>query len=100
MKDLTRSLLTFVLMYGTKDRARFEKHAVTLLDKYGVEQAQQQELIDFAYEFFHDVAQRWNQIDIISRGVNNGVGDLDKKLEAITAKLEAIQTKMEQQEKQ
>lgn len=100
MKDLTRSLLTFVLMYGTKDRARFEKHAVTLLDRYGVEETQQRELIDFAFDFFHDVAQRWNQIDIISRGVNNGVDGLETKLEAITAKLEAIQTKMDQQEKQ
>lgn len=100
MKDLTRSLLAFVLIYGTKDRDRFERHATTLLDRYGLEEKDQRELVDFAYEFFFDLGQRFNQIDIISRGVSNGVGDLESKLEAITAKLEAIQTKMEQQEKQ
>jgi hypothetical protein len=95
MKDLTRSLLTFVIMYGTKDRTRFEKYAASILDKYGVEELQQRELIAFAYDFFNDLGQRFNQIDIISRGVHSGVGDLEKKLEAITAKLEAIQSNLE-----
>jgi len=95
MKDLTRSLLTFVIMYGTKDRLRFEKHAAALLEGYGVDEQQQRELIDFAYDFFHDLGQRFNQIDVISRGVHSGVGDLEAKLEAITAKLEAIQVKMD-----
>jgi archaellum component FlaC len=95
MKDLTRSLLTFVLVYGTKDRQRFEKHAASLLDKYGLEEKDQRELIDYAFEFFHDLGQRFNQIDIISRGVNSGVGDLEKKLEAIAEKLSAIDSKLE-----
>jgi archaellum component FlaC len=98
MKDLTRSLLTFVLIYGTKDRERFDRHATTLLDRYGLEEKDQRELIDFAYDFFHDLGQRFNQIDIISRGVNNGVSDLEKKLEAITDKLSAIEIKMQSPE--
>jgi archaellum component FlaC len=94
MKDLTRSLLTFVLVYGTKDRERFDKYAIALLEKYGLEEKDQRELIDFAYEFFHDLGQRFNQIDIISRGVGSGVSDLEKKLEAITEKLASIESKI------
>jgi hypothetical protein len=94
MKDLTRSLLTFVLLYGTKDKTRFERHAYGLLDRYGLAEGDQKELVDYAYEFFHDLAQRFNQIDIISRGVNSGVSELEKKLEAIANKLSAIETKI------
>lgn len=95
MKDLTRSLLTFVLVYGTKDRERFEKHAITLLDRYGLEEKDQKELIDYAFEFFHDLGNRFSQIDVISRGVNSGVSDLEKKLEAIAEKLSSIESKLE-----
>ena len=95
MKDLTRSLLTFVLLYGTKDRARFEKHAYSLLENYGLDEHSQRELVDFAYDFFHDLGQRFQQIDIISRGVHSGMGDLEKKLEVIADKLTAIESKME-----
>lgn len=94
MKDLTRSLLTFVLLYGTKDKSRFERFAYGLLDKYGLAEGDQKELVDYAYDFFHDLAQRFNQIDIISRGVNSGVSDLEKKLEAIVDKLSAIESKV------
>lgn len=100
MKDLTRSLLTFVLLYGTKDKARFDRHAYGLLDKYGLAEGDQKELVDYAYEFLHDLAQRFNQIDIISRGVNNGVSDLEKKLEAIADKLSAIENKMQPPERE
>jgi hypothetical protein len=95
MKDLTRSLLSFVLLYGTKDKLRFEKYASTLLERYGLQEADQKELIDFAYDFFFDLAQRFNQIDIISRGVHSGVGDLEKKLEAIADKLSSIEARMQ-----
>lgn len=94
MKDLTRSLLTFVLMYGTKDKTRFDRFAYGLLEKYGLAEGEQKELVDYAYEFFNDLAQRFNQIDIISRGVGSGVSDLEKKLEAIVEKLSAIETKI------
>ncbi|HTF03907.1 MAG TPA: hypothetical protein VK826_07775 [Bacteroidia bacterium] len=97
MKDLTRSLLTFVLLYGTKDKERFTKHAMSILDNYSIEEEQKTELIEFAYEFFHDLAQRMNQVDIISRGVRSGTSDLEKKLEAIQEKLEAMHSKMDTQ---
>ncbi len=100
MKDITRSLLSFVLIYGTKDRDRFDRHLTTLLDRYGLEEKDQRELLDFAYEFFFDLGQRFNQIDIISRGVNNGVSDLEKKLEAITDKLSAIENRMQPPERE
>lgn len=81
-------------MYGTKDKARFERHAYGLLDKYGLAEGDQKELVDYAYEFFNDLAQRFNQIDIISRGVSSGVSDLEKKLEAIAEKLASIESKI------
>lgn len=94
MKDLTRSLLTFVLLYGTKDRERFERHANSLLERYGLDEKDQKDLVDFAYDFFSDLGQRFSQIDIISRGVNSGVSDLDKKLEVIADKLAAMEARM------
>ena|ERR1044072_2362752 len=96
MKDLTRSLLTFVLLYGTKDKVRFQKYGRSLLERYDLDEHHKTELIDFAYEFFHDFGTRLNQVDIISRGVRSGVSDLEDRLGAILEKLNDVQSKMDE----
>lgn len=95
MKDLTRSLLTFVLLYGTKDKARFKRHAMSFLEQYTIEEEQKLEITEFAYDFFHEMGQRMNQVDMISRGVRSGVSDLEDKLNAILDRLDAVQSKMD-----
>lgn len=90
MKNLTRSLLTFVLIYGTKDKARFKKYALSVLEPYELEEDQKSELIDFAYDFFSEMGANLQQVNIISRGVHSGVSDLESKLEQILEKLEAM----------
>lgn len=95
MKDLTRSLLTFVLIYGTKDKARFRRHALSVMEPYPIDEHQKTELIDFAYDFFRDMGERMNSIDVISRGVRSGVSDLEDRLSAILDKLETVHAKME-----
>lgn len=95
MKDLTRSLLTFVLLYGTKDKVRFRRHALTILERYPLEEDQKSEIIEFAYDFFNEIGQRMNQIDMISRGVRSGVSDLEDRLNAILEKIESVAAKQD-----
>ncbi len=93
MKGLTRSLLTFVLIYGTKDKNRFHRHAMSMMESYSIDEDRKTEIIEFSYDFFHDLGERMNQVDVISRGVRSGTSDLESKLESILHKLEEFQSK-------
>lgn len=90
MKYLTRSLLSFVLIYGTKDKDRFERYAMSVMERYAIDEKQKSELIDFAYSFFHDLGTRISNVDVISRGVSAGVTEIESKLAAILDKIESI----------
>lgn len=91
MKDLTRSLLAFVLIYGTRDKAKFQRYAMALMESYPMDDHDKSQLVDYAYEFFHGLGERMNSVDVISRGVRSGVSDVESKLETILEKLEALQ---------
>lgn len=93
MKYLTRSLLSFVLIYGTKDKARFEHYAMSVMDRYPIDEKNKSELIDFAYTFFRDMGSRISNVDVISRGVSLGVTEIEGKLSAILEKIESIHNK-------
>lgn len=98
MKSLTRSLLMYVLIYGTKDKDRFHRHAMSMLEGYSIDEARKNEIVDFSYDFFRDVGERMGQVDVISRGVRSGSRDLESKLEAILNKLDEFQNRSKEGE--
>lgn len=90
MKYLTRSLLSFVLIYGTKDKARFHHYALSVMERYAIDEKHKSELIEFAYDFFHEMGTRISNVDVISRGVSKGVTEIESKLAAILEKIESL----------